>query len=118
MPNPFAGLARDAVGKVVADSWTAAMLALWQAGLWLLQVVLRWIDALMTPDLSEHGPGGDLYRTTFWLAGVLMLAMLMVQLGLTAIRRSGQSLATAALGAAKFLVVWGGWLGYGVAVVA
>ena len=118
MPNPFGELAKLTVGKVVADSWTATMLSLWQAGLWLLKLVLGWIDALMTPDLSEHGPGGELYRTTFWLAGTLAVAMLLVQLGLAAFRRSGQSLAVAAVGAGKFLIVWAGWLTYGVAVVA
>ena len=91
---------------------------MWQAGLWLLKLVLGWIDALMTPDLSEHGPGGELYRTTFWLAGTLAVAMLLVQLGVAAFRRSGQSLAVAAVGAGKFLIVWAGWLTYGVAVVA
>ncbi len=110
MPNPFGELAKLTVGKVVADSWTATMLALWQAGLWLLKVVFGWIDALMTPDLSEHGPGGELYRTTFWLAGTLAVAMLLVQLGLAAFRRSGHSLAVAAVGAGKFLIVWAGWL--------
>jgi len=59
-----------------------------------------------------------LYRTTFWLAGTLAVAMLLVQLGITAFRCSGQSLALAALGAAKFLIVWASWLSYGVAVVA
>jgi len=31
MPNPFGELAKLTVGKVVADSWTATMLSLWQA---------------------------------------------------------------------------------------
>ena len=29
----------------------------------------------MTPDLSEGGPGHDLYRMTFWVAGVLMVVV-------------------------------------------
>ena len=93
------------------------MLGLWNAGLWALRLVLNIIDALLTPDLSENGPGAVVYRTTFWLAGALVLIMLMIQLGLAAIRRSGKSLAVVLLGLGQFLVVWGGWVGFGVAVV-
>ena len=114
--NPFKYLAGEA-GKVIADGWTSAMLGLWNAGLWALRLVLNIIDALLTPDLSENGPGAVVYRTTFWLAGALVLIMLMIQLGLAAIRRSGKSLAVVLLGLGQFLVVWGGWVGFGVAVV-
>src|SRR5215218_4665930 len=93
------------------------MLGLWNAGLWALRLVLNIIDALLTPDLGENGPGGVVYRTTFWLAGALLLIMLMIQLGLAAIRRSGKSLAVVLVGLGQFLVVWGGWVGFGVAVV-
>jgi type IV secretion system protein TrbL len=115
--NPFEYLA-GAAGKVVADGWTSAMLGLWNAGLWALRLVLNIIDALLTPDLGENGPGGIVYRTTFWLAGALVLIMLMIQLGLAAMRRSGKSLAVVILGLGQFLVVWAGWVGFGVAVVA
>src|SRR5215207_10400378 len=93
------------------------MLGLWSAGLWALRLVLNIIDALLTPDLSENGPGAVVYRTTFWLAGALVLIMLMIQVGLAAIRHSGKSLAVVLLGLGQFLVVWGGWVGFGVAVV-
>jgi TrbL/VirB6 plasmid conjugal transfer protein len=114
--NPFKYLAGEA-GKVIADGWTSAMLGLWNAGLWALRLVLNVIDALLTPDLGETGPGGVVYRTTFWLAGALLLIMLMIQLGLAVIRRSGKSLAAVLVGLGQFLVVWGGWVGFGVAVV-
>jgi type IV secretion system protein TrbL len=114
--NPFKYLAGEA-GKVIADGWTSAMLGLWNAGLWALRLVLNIIDGLLTPDLSENGPGAVVYRTTFWLAGALVLIMLMIQLGLAAIRRSGKGLAVVLLGLGQFLVVWGGWVGFGVAVV-
>src|SRR5215217_9138853 len=94
------------------------MLGLWNAGLWALRLVLNIIDGLLIPDLSENGPGAMVYRTTFWLAGSLVLIMLMIQLGLAAIRRSGRSLAVVLLGLGQFLVVWAGWVGFGVAVVA
>src|SRR5215213_1848871 len=115
--NPFEYLA-GAAGKVIADGWTSAMLGLWNAGLWAMRLVLNIIDSLLTPDLGENGPGGMVYRTTFWLAGALVLIMLMIQLGLAAIRRSGKSLAVVLLGLGQFLVVWAGWLGFGVAVIA
>jgi hypothetical protein len=117
LPNPFEYLAGEA-GKVIADSWTVAMLGLWNAGLWVLRLVLRFVDAVTTPDLSEDGPGAAVYETTFWLAGALLLVMMMVQLGVAAIRRDAKSLATVVLGLGKFVVVWAGWLSYGVALVA
>jgi type IV secretion system protein TrbL len=88
--NPFHYLA-GAADQVVADGWTAAMLGLWNAGLWALRLVLNIMDAFLTPDLSENGPGADIYRTTFWIAGALVLVMVMVQLGVVAIRRDGKA---------------------------
>ena len=115
--NPFAGLAAGA-GKLLADGWTAAMLGVWNAGLWLLRLVLGFTDSILTPDVSETGPGAWLYRVTFWLAGALLLIMAMVQLGTAVARRDGKSLARVAIGFAQFMVVWGGWLAYGVTFLA
>ena len=56
--NPFTDLG-NAAGKVVADAWTTAMLAFWNAGLWLLQLVLGLTDTFLTPDLRESGPMGS-----------------------------------------------------------
>ncbi|MEJ7742391.1 MAG: hypothetical protein WKF73_07495 [Nocardioidaceae bacterium] len=56
IPNPFDYLG-SAAGKVIADGWTAAMLGLWSAGLWVLRLVLNIMDAFLTPDISEDGPG-------------------------------------------------------------
>jgi hypothetical protein len=115
--NPFHYLA-GAAGKVVADGWTAAMLGLWNAGLWAMRLVLNIMDAFLTPDLSENGPGADIYRTTFWIAGALVLIMVMIQFGVAAIRRDGKSLATLLVGGAQFTIVWAAWVAYGVAVIA
>jgi type IV secretion system protein TrbL len=115
--NPFKYLASEA-GKVIADGWTSAMLGLWNAGLWALRLVLNIIDSLLTPDLSANGPGAAAYRTTFWLAGVLVVVMLIIQLGLAVIRRNGKSLALVLLGLGQFVAVWAGWISFGVAVVA
>jgi hypothetical protein len=115
--NPFGYLA-GAAGKVVADGWTAAMLGLWNAGLWAMRLVLNIMDAFLTPDLSENGPGAQIYAATFWIAGALVLVMVMIQFGVAAIRRDGKSLATLLVGGAQFTIVWAAWVAYGVAVIA
>ena len=115
--NPFTYLGSLAA-KIVADGWTAAMLGLWNAGLWLLRLALSVSDFLLTPDLREDGPGAHLYRVTFWIAGTLLLVMAMVQLGVAAIRRDGKSLARVAIGFGQFVAIWAGWIAYGITIVA
>lgn len=115
--NPFAALG-NAAASVVADGWTAAMLAIWNAGLWLLRLALTIEDSFLIPDLRANGPMAGIYQATFWIAGGLVLIMLMVQLGVAALRRDGQSLARALLGAGQFGAVWVAWVVYGVAVLA
>ena len=90
--NPFATLG-NAAGKIVADGWTAAMLGIWNAGLWLLKLVLGLEDDFLVPDLSEGGPMRGIYPYTFWIAGALVLILVMIQIGIAAFRRDGQSLA-------------------------
>lgn len=104
--------------KYAADAWTAAMLMVWNAGLWLLQLVLNIGDALLTPDLREGGPGSGIYRTAFWIAGALFLILAFVQVGTAAVRRDGRSLGQVAIGLVQFAVVWAGWLAYGVLLIA
>lgn len=113
----FAGLA-GAAGKVAADAWTIAMLGLWNAGLWVMRLVLNLMDAFLTPDLSADGPLATVYQATFWVAGTFVVTMAMVQLGVAAVRRDGKSLATVLVGTGQFVIVWAGWVVYGVAVVA
>ncbi len=55
---------------------------------------------------------------TFWIAGVLVVIMLVVQLGIAAGRRDGKGLARAGIGLAQFAVLTGGWVAYTVAVTA
>jgi len=115
--NPFTYLG-SAAGKIVADGWTAAMLGLWNAGLWLLKLVLTIVDSFSTPDLSAGGPGAQVYQMTFWIAGVLMLALTMVQLGVAALRRDGRSMARVLAGTGQFVMVWAGWIALAVTIVA
>lgn len=115
--NPF-GIAGDIAGKAVADGWTGIMMALWSSGLWVLRFALDVMDRWMTPDISTEGPAAEVYRTTFWGAGVLVLVMSLAQLGVAAFRRDGKSLARVIIGAVQFGAVWSAAIAYGVAVIA
>ncbi len=115
--NPFTYLG-NAAGKIVADGWTAAMLGIWNAGLWLLKLILGIEDDFLVPDLSENGPMRGIYPYTFWIAGSMILILLMIQLGIAAFRRDGQSLARVLIGTGQFVMIWVAGVVYAVAVVA
>jgi hypothetical protein len=117
LPNPFETMGSIA-GRIVVEGWTAAMLAVWNSGLWVLRLILGWVDSLLTPDLSEHGPAGELYRVTFWLAAALLLILGLVQLAIAAAKRDGRELARALIGLVQFALVWAAWIGYTVLIVA
>lgn len=115
--NPFGSLAGVA-DNVVADGWTRMMLSIWNAGVWLLKIILRFENYLLTPDISESGPAAPVYQVTLWLAATLLVVMLMIQLGTAAVRRDGKSISRVLLGTAQFVIVWVAWIGYGVAIIA
>ncbi len=115
--NPFHYLG-EAAGKVAADAWTAAMLGIWNAGLWLLKLMFTLEDAFLTPDLSATGPAAGVYPYTVWLAGALVLVMLAVQFGLAVFRRDGQGLARAVIGVGQYGMVLTVWVAVAVAVLA
>jgi type IV secretion system protein TrbL len=115
--DPFSVIG-DAVGSVVTDAWTGIMLSLWGAGLWVLKWVLTVMDRFMTPDITSGGPAANAYNVTFWAAGVLVLVMTLVQIGVASARRDGRSLARVLIGGAQFIVVWSAWISYGVLVIA
>ena len=107
----------EAIAKAAADAWSAAMLAIWNAGLFVLKVVLNFADSFLTPDLSGGGPGRSVYGYTLWIGGALVLIMSFIQLAVAAFRRDGKSLATMLIGTGQFVVVWSAWIGYCVIVV-
>ncbi|MEA5055311.1 MAG: hypothetical protein VB093_17975, partial [Propionicimonas sp.] len=115
--DPFSQLAGQAI-KVGTDIWTAIMLSVWNVGLLLMRFVLRLEEHFLTPDLTESGPARDVYATTFWIAASLLVIMIMVQLGVAALRRDGKSLGRLLLGVGQFVVVWAAWLTYAAAVIA
>lgn len=115
--NPFTALG-NAAASVVVDGWTAAMLGIWNAGLWLLKLALTIEDAFLVPDLSASGPMRDLYGATFWIAGAMVLLLFLVQLGIAGVRRDGQSVGRVLLGVGQFGAVWVMWIVFAVAILA
>jgi len=117
IPDPFEALG-DIIAKAAADAWTAAMLSLWSAGLFILRMVLTFSELFLTPDLRVDGPGKDVYAYTLWGALALVVIMAIVQLGVAAFKREGKGLARALLGSGQFVVVCAVWFGYCATIVA
>jgi hypothetical protein len=115
--DPFGSLG-STIATAVADTLTAAMLSLWNAGLWVLRAVLELEDAILTPNIGEQGPVGELYATTFWIALALVGILILVQIGVALGKRDGRSIGRLLVGAAQFGFVWFAWVGYGVTLVA
>ncbi len=115
--DPFNSLVGQAT-KVGTDIWTVIMLSLWNVGLLLMRFVLQLEEHFLTPDISEGGPAGALYSTTFWIAATFLIIMVMLQLGTAAMRRDGKSLGRLLLGVGQFVIVWAAWLSYAAAVIA
>lgn len=117
IPNPFEQIG-DVIAKAAADAWTAAMLAVWNSGLFVLRIVLTFSELFLTPDLSADGPGKDVYAFALWLALALVVILAMIQLGAAAFKREGKGLARAFIGAGQFVLVCACWFGYCVMIVA
>ena len=107
--NPLHWLGSAALGAAT-DTWKAAMIGLWTAGVWLLQLAFKLIDAFTTPDVSPTGPLAAVLPTTLWL-GLLVVAITMaLQLAVAVVRRDGKSLGRIVIGVCQFGVVWVGYL--------
>lgn len=111
IPNPAAALG-DVVAKAAADAWTAATLAIWNSGLFIMRIVLTFSELLLTPDLRANGPGREVYEVTLWMALAMVVILTMVQLGAAAFKRDGKSLARAFIGAGQFVIACACWFGY------
>ncbi|SNR79566.1 hypothetical protein [Blastococcus mobilis] len=107
--NPFCVIG-EAAGAVVANVWISAMLSLWEAGLWLLGLAFSVIDALATPDLSADGPLAAVYPVTFGIGATVAVLMALVQLGVAAARRDGQTLGRLLVGLLQFGLIWVGYV--------
>ncbi|QSR32249.1 hypothetical protein CFI00_17475 [Nocardioides sp. S5] len=117
IPNPFEAIG-DVIAKAAADAWTAAMLAIWNSGLFVLRIVLTFSELFLTPDLSADGPGKGVYAFTLWLALALVVILAMIQLGAAAFKREGKSLVRAFIGSGQFVLVCACWFGYCVMIIA
>lgn len=117
LTDPF-GWALDTAVNGAADFLVTMLSGVWQAGLWLLELAFRVVDAFTTPDLSANGPIGYVLPITLWLGGFVAVVMFFVQLGLALVRRDGQSIGRVFLGLAQFAIVWGSFVVIGAGVVA
>lgn len=115
--DPF-GWALGAAVNGSADTLITILSGVWQAGLWLLELAFRLVDAFTTPDLTANGPMGYVLPITLWLGGFVALVMFFVQLGLALVRRDGQSIGRVFLGLAQFAIVWASFVVVGAGVVA
>ncbi len=107
--NPLHWLGSAAAGAA-ADTWKAAMIGLWTAGVWLLQLAFKLIDAFTTPDVSPTGPLAAVLPTTLWLGLFVVSITMGLQLAVAVVRRDGKSLGRIVIGVGQFGVVWVGYL--------
>lgn len=106
--NPFHWVG-DQVQKGLADVFTAAMMSLWSASLWLMDLVFGVIDKFLTPNVATPGLN-QLYGVTLWISLFLALIIGFGQVGLAAIRRDGRTLGALVVGIAQYAAVVAGWI--------
>ncbi|MEO7844421.1 MAG: hypothetical protein ABIR82_03710 [Nocardioides sp.] len=107
--NPLDWLG-DRAKEGLADAWTAAMISLWSAGMWLMESVFEILDKFLTPDLGDPGLA-KLYGATLWVSFFIAVVVAFGQIGLAVIRRDGTSLGALAAGLAQYGAVVTGWIG-------
>jgi type IV secretion system protein TrbL len=107
--NPLKWLGKGA-SVALGDVWKAAMTALWSAGLWILDLAFKIIDAFTTPDLSANGPLAEVLPYTFALGLMVATFMALIQIGLALYQRDGKSIARVMVGVVQFGAVWIGYL--------
>lgn len=105
--NPFHWLG-DEVKEGLADVFTAMMMSLWSAALWLMDFVFGVLDRFLTPDVTDPGLN-HLYSVTLWLSLLVALLIGFGQVGVAAVRRDGRSLGSLAMGIAQYGAVVAGW---------
>ena len=108
----------SAATGVAADAFTAACLAVWDAGLFFFQLLLELMAYFLTPDLSENGPERHVYAYAFWMAGALLSILVVVQLALAAAQGSGKAVGRVLIGLGQFAMVCAAWIFYAVMIVA
>lgn len=114
--NPLHWLG-SAASAAVGDVWKAAMIALWSAGMWVLGLAFKLIDAFTTPDLSTSGPLALILPYTFGIGAAVAVLLAFVQIGAAAVRRDGRSLGRVLVGIVQFGAVWIAYLTVAATVV-
>jgi type IV secretion system protein TrbL len=107
--NPLKWLGKGA-SVALGDVWKAAMTALWSAGLWILDLAFKIIDAFTTPDLSANGPLAEVLPYTFALGFMVATFMALIQIGIALYQRDGKSIARVMVGVVQFGAVWIGYI--------
>jgi type IV secretion system protein TrbL len=107
--NPVSWLG-DKIAGVASDAWQNAMVGLWSAALWMLDLAFKIVDAFTTPDVSSTGPLAGALPTTAWIGSGLALILGFVQIGTAAFRRDGKTLGHALVGIMQFSLVWAGFI--------
>ncbi len=107
--NPLKWLGKGA-SVALGDVWKAAMTALWSAGLWILDLAFKIIDAFTTPDLSANGPLAEVLPYTFALGLMVATFMALIQIGIALYQRDGKSIARVMVGVVQFGAVWIGYI--------
>jgi type IV secretion system protein TrbL len=106
--NPFHWVG-DRVEEGLADTFTAMMMSLWSAGLWLIEMVFGVIDRFTTPDVANPSLG-RLYGVMLWLSLFVALVIGFGQIAVAAIRRDGSSLGSLVMGLVQYGAVVAGWI--------
>ena len=106
--NPFHWLGGQ-VKEGLADVFTAMMMSLWSAALWLMDLVFSVLDRFLMPDVTDPGLN-HLYSVTLWLSLLVALLIGFGQVGVAAVRRDGRSLGALAMGVAQYGAVVAGWI--------
>lgn len=70
-----------AAQAAASEGFKTAMIAIWSAGLWLIEITMKLVDVFLTPDLTASGPARTMVPLmmgiALCLAAVLVLAQLM-----------------------------------------
>lgn len=115
--DPFQKLG-NAAATIVADGWTSMMLSIWNAGLFVMGMILKFEDHFLTVDLREDGPLASVYSGTVWIALMLVVILAVVQIGAAVLKRDAKSLGQVVLGVGQFVMIWAVWVAYCGAVLA
>lgn len=116
-PWDVLGVLGSAIGESITHGWVTMMLGLWSASLWLLGLVMGFLDATLQPDIRLDGPAGPVYAFSLAVGVSLAGLLSLVQAGVALFRRDGRSVGRLLVGVAQFWLFLSGGLLYAAAVL-